>query len=111
MRVKKSGVVMLCGESAVLSAESEIKAREVKVGTRDCASMAGEFEPCCAPDCEDVLCFGVVGPVLRDDWAVVGEDAVSVTDREAEKTGVRSGLNEAGDGELGEAHFEIAAGV
>lgn len=56
--VEKSVVVLSCGESLVLSAESEGRPRDVKVGARDCASVEGGFETCSVQDCENVLCFG-----------------------------------------------------
>lgn len=56
---------------------------------------------------EDVLCFGDVGAVGGDDWMEVAEDAVCVLGGQTEKTVVRVGLKENGDGDLSELHYEI----
>lgn len=43
------------------------RTRMVGDGTRDSASIPGEFEACSVQDCEGVLCFGEVSALGDDD--------------------------------------------
>lgn len=52
-----------------------------------------------------------IGAVHGDDGVPVAEDSVSVMEEKAAETGVRTWLEEGGDGELGELHFRVVRDV
>lgn len=62
-------------------------------------------------ECENVRCFENVCAVAEDSWIAVVEDAARVTEVKAKETLVNNGLQNAGDGELGELHFRFARDV
>lgn len=97
-------MALSCEEGFLLSAGSGGRRKEVEVGAGDCASVTGEFRACPVQACEDVLCFEEVSPVAEDDWVALG-DTVGVTVEKAEKSRFKEGLEEGGDGKLGELHF------
>lgn len=78
-------MTLSCGEGLVLSAESGGKKRELKVGAGDRASLAGAIGACSAQNREEVVCFEDVGAVARDDWVLLEEDVVSVTEEKAQE--------------------------
>lgn len=83
------------------------------IGTRekDCASAVREYWACSAQYCTKVSCFGDLEAVAGNDQAEMVENAVSVTEEKAEKTGVENGLEDSGDGKLNELQLGIARNV
>lgn len=62
-------------------------------------------------NCKDVYRFDDVGAETGDDYLELPQDAVSVTESEAENTGVEDGLEGDGDGEPGELRFGLSRNV
>lgn len=98
--VEKSRVIVLFGESLMLSVGGGGRTTEMDVRERDCAAVAYKFGARSVQDYEDLFCFRNVGTVARDDWGAVPEDAMSVTESQAEETQPENGLEDGGDGEL-----------
>lgn len=75
-----------------MSAGRRCRAGEEKVGSENCAPLAGKPGAKSVQDCEDVLCLGTVGAVAGNERVSVVEDAVSVMEEDAEKNRVKDGL-------------------
>lgn len=84
---------------------------EVEAGTGDGASVAGGFGASAVRECEDVFGFRNVCAVAGNDWVTLAEDTVSVAKGEADERGREDGLEEVGDGKMGELEFGIAGDV
>lgn len=95
-------------EVLVLSAGSKRTTKEVEVVAGDCASLARKFETCLRRGCANVLCSGNVRTGNEDDRVQMVEYTVNVTEGEAEKTTVKTGLLESGDGKLVGLQSEVA---
>lgn len=78
------------------------------VGEGDYTPVARKFRACSVQDFVDVLCFEYDGAEAGYDWMATAEDAVSVTEAEAEKIGVDDGPEERRVGELDGLYFGIA---
>lgn len=98
-------------ESLALSAGSGTGTRKIEARARACASVGEEFGPYSVQECEDVFCCRDGGAVGEDDRRAMVENAVSLTEGEAEKTEVESRLEKGKDGEVNELYFGIARDV
>lgn len=63
--MKKSAVVLSCGEGPLLSAGSKGTTRKVEAGGKDCAFVTGEFETGSMPDCADIVFSGISAQYLK----------------------------------------------
>lgn len=103
--------MLSCGEGPELSAKNGGCIKNVRHGAGYCALAAQEFERRFLLNCEDFLCFRDVGAEDGDDLAAVDEDAVSVTKCSVIQYGVKTELQESGDGKLSELHFGMPRDV
>lgn len=58
--LKRSAVVLSYEEDLVLSMRSGGETKEMEVGARDCASVAGKSGACPVQDFEDVVCLVIL---------------------------------------------------
>lgn len=70
-----------------------------------------EFGACFVQACDDILRFRDVVALPKDNWVALAEDAVRCTERKVEKTKVKNGPKEAGDGELRELRIGVPRDV
>lgn len=109
--METSGAVLPCNTGLVVSARSTGRIREVEVGAGDCAFVAEKFGSWFVRDCEGDLCSGDISAADEDDRVAVGVNALSVMEREPQRTEVSNGLEEDGDDELGKLRFGFAKDI
>lgn len=95
----------------MLSAEKSDRMKNGKVRVRECVPVAGEFGARSKQNGEVVLSCRTFRTLPEDDWVALTKKAVGVLKREAQKIGVKNGLEEGRDDGLHEPNSGIKIDV